>query len=80
MSNKLYNGNNTDYFVEGSGNKGYLKKSGKSYPGDGTAGQLIKNYSDDDNILEKGDAQERSWFSKGKGSVATGFRGPQGKL
>lgn len=73
MSNKLYNGNNTDYLIEGAGKKGYLKSSGKGY-GDGKTSEPIKDYSDtthgfSDNI-----------FEGKKGSVGSGMKGSQGKF
>lgn len=80
MSNKLYNGNNTDYLIEGAGKKGYMKSSGKSYPGDEKTSDPVKDYSDNDNILESGDRIEKSWFNGKNSSVGSGMRGPQGKL
>lgn len=73
MSNKLFNGNNTDYFVEDAKDKGYLKKSGKGY-GDGQTSSPVKDYDN----RNKGDSPE--WFEGKKGNVGSGMRGPQGKL
>lgn len=44
MPNKLYNGMNDDYFVEGAKGKGYLKNSNSGY-GDGKPGSIITDYN-----------------------------------
>lgn len=73
MSNKLFNGNNTDYFVEGAQKKGYLKNSGKGF-GDGATSNPVNGYG------EGNDPNPANWFEGKKGSVGSGMRGPQGRL
>lgn len=66
MPNKLYSDVNSDYLVEGSKDKGYLKNSGKGY-GDGKTSGLVNNYSTDN----KGTtiSKEDKWFEGKKSGV-----------
>lgn len=72
MSNKIFNGNNTDYLIEGASKKGYLKSSGKGY-GDGKTSDEIKSYDDTNKF------SDNNWFQGNKPGAQEG-KGPQGKL
>lgn len=63
MSNKLYSENNSDYLVEGSKSKGYLKSSNKGY-GDGTTSSPVNNFNS-----FYGDAD--GWFEGKKSNVSS---------
>lgn len=65
MSNKLFNGNNTDYLIEGAKDSGYLKK-GKGNFGDKNIN--VKNSGWD----EQRDNDSSNWFEGTQGSKGRG--------
>lgn len=74
MSNKLYNGNNTDYLISGASKSGYMKNSKKGYPGDNSVGGIVKDF----NTGIKNDGETKGWFEGKKSNVGVGGRGATG--
>ncbi len=66
MSNKLFGDNVSDYFVDGSSKKGYLKSSNKGYAGDASGGKLVSGYG-----RAQSDFSTDGYFEGKKSNVGT---------
>lgn len=66
MPNKFYGDVNSDYFVEGAKDSGYVKKSKSGYPGDSGANPKSMGWD------EQRDNDSSNWFEGKKASVGKG--------